>query len=191
MTDPSPADRLEAGVQGLRVPEPRTDRESLLLKVGVAIVADRRPLHRPRVVGCVGHGQPGRADPVPDLRWASSASPSWWPAPAWSCATRWPGCSGSGWPGSSPSTASRRTGRWTRSAASRAPWAGRAPPAGSFPRMALRGRARHRRRQRHGPAGGPPPRRRRRSRSRRSTSTPTGWPRPATCRRRSRRSSAT
>ena len=38
MTDPSPADRLEAGVQGLRVPEPRTDRESLLLKVGVAIV---------------------------------------------------------------------------------------------------------------------------------------------------------
>ena len=48
MTDPSPADRLEAGVQGLRVPEPRTDRESLLLKLGVAIV----------VVGalCIGLG---------------------------------------------------------------------------------------------------------------------------------------
>jgi hypothetical protein len=35
---PSPADRLEAGVQALRVPEPRTDRESLLMKVGVAVV---------------------------------------------------------------------------------------------------------------------------------------------------------
>ena len=36
--NPRPADRLEAGVQALRVPEPRTDRESLLMKVGVAVV---------------------------------------------------------------------------------------------------------------------------------------------------------
>jgi hypothetical protein len=38
MTDPSPVDRLEAGVQALRVPEPRSDRESLLLKAGFALV---------------------------------------------------------------------------------------------------------------------------------------------------------
>ena len=137
MTDPSPADRLEAGVQGLRVPEPRTDRESLLLKVGVAIV----------LIGglCIGLGWWGAsgtanlAEQIPYLiSGGSSASPSWWPEPGWSCATRWPGCSGSGWPGSSPSTASRPTGRWTPSAASRAPWAGRGPPAGSVAPMALR-----------------------------------------------------
>lgn len=38
MTDPSPADRLESGVQALHVPEPRTDRETLLLRAGVLIV---------------------------------------------------------------------------------------------------------------------------------------------------------
>jgi hypothetical protein len=39
MTDPStPADRLEAAVQALPVPEPRTDREVLLLRAGVALV---------------------------------------------------------------------------------------------------------------------------------------------------------
>src|SRR3954469_18410866 len=38
MTDPSPVDRLEAGVHSLRVPEPRTDRESLLMKAGLALV---------------------------------------------------------------------------------------------------------------------------------------------------------
>jgi hypothetical protein len=38
MTDPSPSERLEAGVQALRVPEPRTDRESLLMKLGVATI---------------------------------------------------------------------------------------------------------------------------------------------------------
>jgi hypothetical protein len=42
-TDPDRAvdratDRLEAGVQQLHVPEPRTDRETLLLRAGVAIV---------------------------------------------------------------------------------------------------------------------------------------------------------
>ena len=40
------ADRLEAGVQELRVPEPRADRESLLLKVGRGDRPDRRRLHR-------------------------------------------------------------------------------------------------------------------------------------------------
>ena len=39
MTDPSPADRLEAGVQALRVPEPRSDREALMLKAGFVLVA--------------------------------------------------------------------------------------------------------------------------------------------------------
>jgi hypothetical protein len=36
--DSSPIDRLEAGVQKLHVPEPRTDREILLLRAGVVIV---------------------------------------------------------------------------------------------------------------------------------------------------------
>jgi hypothetical protein len=38
MTDTQPVDRLEAGVEALHVPEPRTDRETLLLRAGVAIV---------------------------------------------------------------------------------------------------------------------------------------------------------
>jgi hypothetical protein len=33
-----PAERLETGVRRLHVPEPRTDRETLLLRAGVAIV---------------------------------------------------------------------------------------------------------------------------------------------------------
>ena len=38
MTDTQPVDRLEAGVQSLHVPEPRTDRETLLLRAGLALV---------------------------------------------------------------------------------------------------------------------------------------------------------
>jgi hypothetical protein len=34
---PNPSDRLEAGVEGLRVPEPAADAESLLMKLGVAL----------------------------------------------------------------------------------------------------------------------------------------------------------
>jgi len=37
MTDVSPIDKLESGVERLRVPEPRADRESLLLKVGFGV----------------------------------------------------------------------------------------------------------------------------------------------------------
>jgi hypothetical protein len=41
MTDPSPstspADRLEAGVADLHVPEPKADAEALLLKLGLAL----------------------------------------------------------------------------------------------------------------------------------------------------------
>ena len=34
---PNPSDRLEAGVEGLRVPEPSGDAEGLLMKLGVAL----------------------------------------------------------------------------------------------------------------------------------------------------------
>ena len=40
MTDPTPtnaADRLEAGVDELRVPEPSADAESMLMKIGLAL----------------------------------------------------------------------------------------------------------------------------------------------------------
>jgi len=37
MTDPTPIDRLEAGVSGLRVPEPKADREAMLLMGGFAL----------------------------------------------------------------------------------------------------------------------------------------------------------
>lgn len=39
MSEASPVDQLESGVGGLRVPEPRADRESLLLKAGFAVAA--------------------------------------------------------------------------------------------------------------------------------------------------------
>jgi hypothetical protein len=42
MTDttepPTPVERLEAGVQALHVPEPRSDREALFLKAGFALI---------------------------------------------------------------------------------------------------------------------------------------------------------
>lgn len=38
MSDLSPADRLEAGIGGVRVPEPRADRETLLLRAGFLLV---------------------------------------------------------------------------------------------------------------------------------------------------------
>ena len=39
MTEPTPtaSDRLETGVEGLRVPEPAADAEALLMKLGVAL----------------------------------------------------------------------------------------------------------------------------------------------------------